>query len=88
MAVGGLDGDFHLLEGGLDDDFAGFLTAQQADAAGVHEGVGAARHSASALTRSRVTPGWLWTMAMRLPDNAVEEGGLADIGAADDGDQI
>jgi hypothetical protein len=24
-------------------------------------------HSASALTRSRVTPGWSWTMAIRFP---------------------
>ena len=38
---GGFDGQFDLLEGGLDDDIAGFFAAQQAQAAGVHEGEGA-----------------------------------------------
>ena len=43
-------------------------------------------HSASTALRSRVTPGCSSTMASRRPDDAVEQGRLADVGPADDGD--
>ena len=43
-------------------------------------------HSASTSLRSRVTPGLLLDDRLPPPDDAVEQGRLADVGAADDGD--
>jgi hypothetical protein len=84
--VRGFDGQIHLLHRGLDDDVAGFFAAQQADAAGVHEREGASVPfglGADAVARDA-------RLVMHdgdaPSDDAVEQRGLADIGAADDGD--
>ena len=84
----GVDGDFHLLERGLGDDVLGFLTAQQADAAGVHERVdaplpfGLDAHTVARDARLIMDDG-------DAPlDNTVEQRGFPDVWAAYDGNKI
>ena len=86
--AGGFDGDFDLFKGGLDDDVGGLFTAQEADAAGVHEGVGAAVPFGLDADAVAGDAGLVVNDGDALADDAVEEGGFADIRAADDGDQI
>jgi hypothetical protein len=86
--AGRFDGDLDLFERGLDDHVVGFLAAQQADAAGVHE---RERFSvplgldAHAVARDA---GLVMHDGDAPFDDAVEQRGFADIRTADDGDEI
>jgi len=85
--VGSFDGQLHLLDGSFDDGVVGLFTAQQANATGVHQrewppmplGFGA-----DAVTRDA---GLIVNNGNAPPDNAIEQGGLADIRTTNDGDQ-
>jgi hypothetical protein len=81
------DGHADLLHGGLDDDIAGFLAAQQTDAAGVHERVGPALPFG--LDAHAVARDARLVMHNRdaFFDDAIEQRGFAHIRAADDGDK-
>ena len=83
--VGRLDGEFHLFERRLDDDIIRLFAAQQADAAGIHQreglpvpfhlGADAVARDARLIVHDGDAPA----------GDAVEQGGLADIGPADNG---
>ena len=86
--VCGFNGQIHLFHRRLDDDIIGFFTAQQADATGVHQRKGSsvpfrfgndsvARH-ARLIVDNGDAPS----------NNAIEQRGLADIGATDNGNQV
>ncbi len=83
-----IDGDTHLLNRSLSDDVVSFFAAQQADAAGVHEGkrpatpLGFGCNAVAGHARLVMHDG------NPPPYNAVEERGLADVWPADDGDEI
>ncbi len=86
--AGGFNGQFDLVHGGFDDHVVGFFTAQQADAAGVHQRERAPvpfRLGGDAVARDTRL-----VMHNRNPfaDDAVEQRGLADIRPSDDGNQI
>ncbi len=85
--VGRGDGQFHLLQGGFGNRVRGFFTAEQADAAGIHQREGPSlplRLGADAVARDA---GLIVDDGDAPPGDAVEEGGLADIWAAYDGNQ-
>ena len=84
----GFDGDFHLFERGLDDDVVGFFAAQQADAAGVHEREGFSAPLGLGGDAVARDAGLVMHDRNPLADDAVEQRGFADIGPADDGDEI
>ena len=84
---GRFDGQFDLLEGGLDDDIAGFFAAQQAQAPGVHQGEGASvpfGFDADAVARHARL---IVDDGDALAGDAIEQGRLAHIGPSDNGDE-
>ena len=85
-AVGRLQSHLDLFECSVDDHILDFLTAQEADTAGVHEREGPS--APLSLSRHAVAsyPGHVMHNGDAPAGDAVEERGLADIGATDDGD--
>ena len=83
----GLDGEFHLGQGGLDDDIPGLLAAQQSDAPGIDEGEGPPGPFGLGGNAVARDPGLIMDNSDAPADDAVEQGRLADIGSADDGNQ-
>ncbi len=84
--VCGLNGQIHLFNRRFDDDITRLFAVQQSDAAGVHEREGAPvpfRFGADAVARDA---GQVMHNGDAPSDDAVEQGGLADVGATDDGD--
>ena len=83
--IGRLDGEFDLFERRLDDDIVRLLAAQQADAAGIHQrerppapfhlGRDAVAGDARLIVHDGDAP----------PGDAVEQGRLADVGPAHNG---
>jgi len=66
----------------------GAFAAQEANAAGVHERVGAAMPFGLHTDAVAGDAGLVVDDGNAFAHDAVEQGGLPDIGAADDGDQI
>jgi hypothetical protein len=85
--VGGLDGQFDLLEGGAGDDILGFFAAEKADAASIDEGKGTAAPLSFGGDAVAGDAGLIMNDGDAPADNAVEQGGLSDVRATDYGNQ-
>ena len=85
---GGFDGQFDLLEGGLDDDIAGLLAAQQAQAAGVHQGEGASVPLGLDADAVACDPRLVVNDGDAFAGDAIKQGRLAHVGPSDNGDKI
>ncbi len=86
--LGGFNRQIHLLHCRADDDVIRLFAPQQADAAGVNEREGAAAPFGLGADAVAGDAGLIVDDGDAPADDAVEQGGLADIRAADDGDQI
>ncbi len=79
-------GQFHLLDGGLGDGIQGLLAAAQSDATGVDQGEGLSVPLGLGADPVPGDSGLVMHNGDAAPCEAVEKGGLADVGSADDGD--